>query len=289
MANFRGASRLQWKAAQPRLNSLVTARSGSEEHGESHCGGAHMIVRDPTDDCAVTDDIVLSVIIATYNARDLLADCLRSIERNPPGERYEVIIVDDASKDDTFDMVRRCFPEVRLLRNEVNRHYAFSNNRAVACSRGKYLLLLNNDTIVLAEAIDRMLAFLREHPHVGAVGCKLLNEDRSVQHSVKSLPNVGSAFFGARSIITRLFPGNPISRQHLLHLGRDMTTPFPAGYVSSAAVMLPRHVMDKVGESIGASPTTSTRIIVSGSPMSAIPPITCRRRRSFISITKAAR
>src|SRR3954447_5968387 len=137
--------------------------------------------------------LVISVIIATYNARQLLADCLDSIAANPPSEPYEVIVVDDASADGTSEMVRTRFPDVRLLRNEINRHYAFSNNRAFECARGQYLLLLNNDTVVLPRALDRMVEFLREHPEAGAVGCRLLNEDGSLQWSVKSLPNPASA------------------------------------------------------------------------------------------------
>jgi len=194
-----------------------------------------------------TTEIVLSVIIATYNARELLANCLRSIAQHPPKEPYEIIVVDDASVDCTSDMVRAQFPEVRLLRNEVNRHYAFSNNRAFELARGEYFLLLNNDTIVLPDALDRMIEFLRENPDAGAVGSKLLNEDGSIQWSVKSLPNPGSALFGARSALTRLFPKNPFTRRHLLHFDRDMTIPFTAGYVSSAAVMIPRHVVARVG------------------------------------------
>jgi GT2 family glycosyltransferase len=207
-----------------------------------------MMQPDPAAGARSESPVVLSVIIATYNARRLLADCLESIERNPPSEAYEVIVVDDASADDTSSMIRARFPGVRLLRNEVNRHYAFSNNRAFDCARGKYLLLLNNDTIVFPDALDRMVAFLREHPEAGAVGCKLLNEDGSIQWSVKSLPNPGSALFGARSPITRLLPNNPFARDHLLHMQSDLTTPFAAGYVSSAAVMIPRHVIDTVGE-----------------------------------------
>lgn len=206
-----------------------------------------MTERRPADDDRAEPQIVLSVIVATYNARQLLADCLDSIGQNRPSELYEVIVVDDASVDGTSEMVRSRFPDVRVLRNEVNRHYAFSNNRAFECASGEYLFLLNNDTIVLPDALDRMVAFLREHPEAGAVGCKLLNEDGSVQWSVKSLPNPGSALFGARSIITRLFPNNRFSRHHLLHLDCDMTSPLVAGYVSSAAVMIPRHVVDKVG------------------------------------------
>ncbi len=196
----------------------------------------------------VTPSVALSVIIPTYNARELLADCLQSIYQNPPGSPYEVIVVDDASVDGSSEMVRERFPEVRLLRNEVNRHYAHSNNRAFQHARGQYLYLLNNDTIVLPQALDRMLAFLQEHPEAGAVGSRLLNGDGSIQWSVKSLPNPGSALFGARSIITRIFPNNRYSRKHLQHLDRDLTKPFVAGYVSSASVMMPRSVVDQVGE-----------------------------------------
>jgi GT2 family glycosyltransferase len=145
-------------------------------------------------------------------------------------------------------MVPARFPGVRLLRNEINRHYASSNNRAFREAQGQYVLLLNNDTIVLPQALDRMLTFLRAHPEAGAVGSRLLNQDGTIQWSVKSLPNLGSALFGARSMVTRLFPNNPYSRRHLLHLDRDMTTPFIAGYVSSASIMIPRNIVDKVGD-----------------------------------------
>jgi len=195
----------------------------------------------------VTEPVTLSVIIPTYNARELLANCLRSIYQNAPREPYEVIVVDDASADGTSEMVRDRFAEVRLLRNEVNQHYARSNNRAIQHARGKYLHLLNNDTIVLPDAFDRMLAFLREHPDAGAVGSRLLNGDGTIQWSVKSLPNPGSALFGSRSIITRIFPNNPYSRKHLQHMGRDPIKPFVAGYVSSASIMMPRKVVDQIG------------------------------------------
>jgi N-acetylglucosaminyl-diphospho-decaprenol L-rhamnosyltransferase len=193
--------------------------------------------------------IALTIIIAAYNTRELLLDCLRSIYQNPPCEPYEIIVVDDASWDGTSEMVGACYPKVRLLRNETNRHYAFSNNWAFSIARGQCVLLLNSDTIVLPQALDCMLEFLQIHPEAGVVGCRLLNGDGTIQWSVKSLPNAGSALFGARSIITRLFPNNRYSRMHLLHLGRDMTAPFlvKSGYVSSAAFMVPREVACEVG------------------------------------------
>jgi GT2 family glycosyltransferase len=189
----------------------------------------------------------LSIIIATYNAREILADCLTSIYQNPPSEPYEIIVVDDASVDATSEMVRNRFPDVRLFTNATNRHYASSINLALKHARGEYLYLLNNDTIMLPSALDDMLGFLRQHPNVGVVGSKLLNEDGTIQWSVKTLPNMGSALFGARSIITRLFPNNRFSRKHLLHFDHDLSEPFIAGYVSSASMMIPSDVVRKVG------------------------------------------
>src|SRR5205085_8769246 len=183
----------------------------------------------------------------SYNARELLADCLQSIYDNPPSEPYEVIVIDDASADGTSETVRARFPEVRLLRNEINRHYSTSNNRAIEIARGQYLHLLNSDTIVLPDALDQMLAFLRKHPEAGAVGCRLLNGDGTIQWSVKSLPNPGSALFGARSIITQLFPNNRYSRKHLSHRDCDETEPFTGGYVFSASIIIPPKVVDQVG------------------------------------------
>lgn len=189
----------------------------------------------------------VSVIISTYNAREVVGDCLASIYRNPPSEPYEIILVDDASTDGTSDMVRARFPEVRLLQNEVNLHYTRSNNRALDMARGAYLYLLNNDTIVLPGAIDQMLAFLRSHPQAGAVGSKLLNEDGSIQWSVKALPDLGSALFGGRGPFTRLLPNNRYTRRRFLHHDRDGDEPFVAGYLSGASKMMPRRIIDEVG------------------------------------------
>lgn len=190
---------------------------------------------------------ILSIIIANYNGRDLLADCLQSIYANPPSCPFEVFVVDDASTDGSSEMVRSRFPQVRLLRNERNMHYGYSNNRAFDLAEGRYVYLLNNDTLVLPDALDRMVAFLEAHPSAGAVGSQLLNGDGSIQASVKSLPNPMSALFGARSVLTALFPGNPLARRHLLHLSHDMSKPFQAGYVSSASIMLRRDVIRRVG------------------------------------------
>ncbi len=201
----------------------------------------------PVGDDITEVEIVLTIILTCYNTRDLVADCLASIYQNPPSETYEVFLVDDGSVDGTSGMVRTTFPEVRLLRSDINRHYAHSNNWALDKARGCYVLLLNSDTVVLPRALDDMVGFLREHSDAGTVGCRLLNEDGSIQWSVKSLPNPVSALVGSRSFVARLFPNNAFSREHLLHIDRDMTRPFVAGYVSSAAAMMPLSVIKEIG------------------------------------------
>jgi len=191
--------------------------------------------------------IVLSIIIANYNAKALLAGCLESIYRHPPTRAFEVFVVDDASSDGSSAMVEEHFPQVHLLRNAHNVHYSTSNNRALDVAQGQYVYLLNNDTVMLPEALDAMMIFLDQHPQVGAVGSRLFNGDGTVQASVKTLPSMMSGLFGSRSMLTKLFPGNYFSRQHLLHLRHGLSAPFPAGYVSSASIMIRQEVIQRIG------------------------------------------
>jgi len=121
--------------------------------------------------------IVLSIIIANYNAKALLAGCLESIYRHPPTRAFEVFVIDDASSDGSSAMVEEHFPQVHLLRNAHNVHYSTSNNRALDVAQGQYVYLLNNDTVMLPEALDAMMIFLDQHPQVGAVGSRLFNGD----------------------------------------------------------------------------------------------------------------
>jgi GT2 family glycosyltransferase len=114
-------------------------------------------------------------------------------------------------------------------------------------ARGRYLFLLNNDTLVQPEAVDLLVDFMEAHPGVGCAGSKLLNEDGSIQESVKTLPNLRSAFFGARSYAYRWFPGNRFSKHELLNIGKEVNEPLEAGYVSSAAMVIRREIVVGIG------------------------------------------
>jgi GT2 family glycosyltransferase len=119
--------------------------------------------------------VELSVIIASHNTCRLLADCLTSIaSADPPANGYEVIVVDNASADGSADMVRREFPDVKLISNSKNLGFSAANNQGAAVAAGEYLLFLNSDTYVGRDALAAPLAYLRPNPQVGALTVRLV-------------------------------------------------------------------------------------------------------------------
>ncbi|MCL5999309.1 MAG: glycosyltransferase family 2 protein [Chloroflexi bacterium] len=149
----------------------------------------------------------LSIIIVNWNTRDLLRQCLSSIFADPPGIQYEVWVVDNASSDDSVQMVRRLFPQVQVIENPTNLGFARANNHGLELARARYALLLNSDTIVLPGALQELVRVANLHPEAGIVGCMLLNSDGSLQESWASFPTLWSEVTG-RNIRTRRSVGN---------------------------------------------------------------------------------
>src|SRR5439155_12254163 len=131
----------------------------------------------------------VSISVVSYNTRDLLADCLRSISAATHDLSYEVIVVDNASADGSADMVAAEFPDVQLVRNSENRGFAAANNQALSHARGCYVLLLNSDARLRPGAINEMAGFLDAQPTVGVVGGQLFNADGSFQSSYFDFPD----------------------------------------------------------------------------------------------------
>jgi GT2 family glycosyltransferase len=139
--------------------------------------------------------VKLSIIIVGWNVCDDLVRCLRSVERHAPSEPCEVIVIDNASVDGTVDTVRREFPHVTVLANGENRGFAAANNQGLARATGRYILLLNPDTVVRTGALDTMIQYMEVHEDVGVCGPLLLNSDGSIQASVRRFPNFRSALY----------------------------------------------------------------------------------------------
>jgi hypothetical protein len=124
----------------------------------------------------------ISVVIVSYRTREVLRDCLHSVQRHGvPG--MTVIVVDNDSRDGSAEMVCHEFPGVRLVQNATNAGFAVANNRGIDQSDGEYVLLLNSDTVVLPGAPAAMVEFLEAHPDAGAAGCRLLSPDGTIQAS----------------------------------------------------------------------------------------------------------
>lgn len=153
--------------------------------------------------------IELTVAIVTYDGLGLLRDCLGSIDRAGIGCAYEIVIVDNGSTDGTLEWLRRERPDVRVIANAANRGVAAGNNQCFAHGRGRYVLLLNNDTLVQRGMVDRMAAFADTHPRAGAVGGKLVNRDGSFQASHLAFPTLWSELKHATRLWALYDPGYP--------------------------------------------------------------------------------
>ncbi|MCB0153707.1 MAG: glycosyltransferase family 2 protein [Anaerolineae bacterium] len=138
----------------------------------------------------------LSIIIVNWNTCRLLTQCLTSIYDKVHHYTFEVIVVDNASTDQSVVTIRQQFPQVRLVENNENMGFAGANNQGLAIAQGRYVLLLNSDTIVLPAAFDDMVRFADQHPEAGMIGCKLLNEDGSLQESWAAFPTFWSELTG---------------------------------------------------------------------------------------------
>ncbi len=123
----------------------------------------------------------LSIIIVSYNTKDLLKECLISIYKNISQIKFEILVIDNNSRDGSPEMVEKKFPKVKLIKNRENKGFAAANNIGIKKSKGKYLLLLNSDTLVSPDSLEEMVKFMDRTPEAGVVGGKLLNPDGSLQ------------------------------------------------------------------------------------------------------------
>jgi len=150
----------------------------------------------------------VSIVVVSFNTREFTLACLKSIYRETSGAEFEVIVFDNASSDGSADAIAAEFPQARLIRSHQNVGFAAANNLSAAEAGGEYLLLLNPDTVVLDNAVRRLLAFARKNPDGGIFGGRTLNSDRSPNpKSCWGRPTLWSTL--NRGIgLSYLFPGN---------------------------------------------------------------------------------
>jgi hypothetical protein len=149
--------------------------------------------------------IDVSIIVVAWNVRELVRECLESTWRETRDVSFEVIYVDNASVDGTVQMVRREFPRTRIIENDENLGFIKANNQAIAVARGRYVLLLNSDTVVLDGAIQKTVAFADQNPDAAVVGCRVLNRDRSLQRACFMYPSLLNLLLAA-TYLYKIFP-----------------------------------------------------------------------------------
>lgn len=132
----------------------------------------------------------VSVVIVNWNTRDITRNCLNSVHAASGPVAYEIIVVDNGSSDGSADMICKEFPNVELIRNSNNVGFAAANNQGIRIAQGRYVLLLNSDTIVKDAAIAKAVAFADAHPEAGLVGCQTRCPNGAIQYNCYLYPSL---------------------------------------------------------------------------------------------------
>lgn len=187
----------------------------------------------------------LSVVIVSWNVKENLANCLKSIEENPASEPFEVIVVDNASSDGTVESVKNNFHQAVVIANDRNLGFAAANNQGIEKSQGEYILLLNPDTIVHSGSLDVLIEFMDKNEDVGICGPQLLNQDGTIQSSVRCFPTFRGALY-RHTVIKYLGLFKNEYRKWLMK-SFDHKTKMDVDQVMGAALMVRRLIIEDVG------------------------------------------
>jgi GT2 family glycosyltransferase len=188
----------------------------------------------------------LTVLIISFNSWFHLNNCIRSVQRSDHSV-HEILVIDNASVDDSSEKLRRSFPDVHLIQNRHNIGHAQAVRQGFAAARGSRILLLDADTELDRNAIRIMSDYLDEHPEVCMVAPRTYYPDGTVQQTARNFPSAINGIFGRQSLLTRLFPNNPFSRRYLSRESLDSSKPFQVEFISAACMFFRTSVLDTVG------------------------------------------
>ena len=188
----------------------------------------------------------VSIVIVSYNVRDVLKACLESITRQDAGLTVQTIVVDNASADDSVAMVRDAFPDTLLVESDRNLGFSGANNVGLKHATGRHILLLNPDTQMEPDVLSRMIEYIDANPEVGMLSCKLITADGSLDLACRrSFPSLWDGFCRA-SGLSKAFPRSRLfARYNLTYLDEDQTCEVEA--VNGAFMFVRREALDNVG------------------------------------------
>ena len=187
----------------------------------------------------------VSIIIVSWNTRDILCNCLESVYKQTRKVDFEVIVIDNASVDGSVEMVKNKFHSVNLIANSRNRGFAAANNQGIAIAKGRFVLLLNSDTITLDDAISKTVSFADDNPDAAVVACKVLNPDKTLQPTCFMFPSILNMVLSS-SYIYKLFPRSKFfGRQHMTWWNRDDVREVDAA--TGCYMLVRREAIEQVG------------------------------------------
>lgn len=188
----------------------------------------------------------LSIVILSYNVRELLMGCLNSIKDADISIPFEVIVIDNASKDESGNMVIKEFPEYRLIQNSKNLGFAAGNNIAKDIVRGEYVLFLNPDTKVFPEVIEKTLLYLNNNPEVGALSCKLVLDNGKLDLDVRRsfiTPWIGFSHLILRA--DKIFPRSKLFGKYWYGYINENTT-HEVDVIQGAFMLVRKKILDSI-------------------------------------------
>lgn len=188
----------------------------------------------------------LTVVIVNYNVSEHLRQCLLTVERASQEIDCEIYVVDNNSDDNSCSMVNEEFPDIYLIKNQTNAGFSVANNQAIRLARGKYILLLNPDTLVEEETFIKCIKFMDSHNDAGVLGVKMVNGDGEfLPESKRALPSAGSAFFKSFGLAF-LFPWLKVfNRYYLPAVGIDETA--KSEVISGAFMFIRKETLNITG------------------------------------------
>jgi GT2 family glycosyltransferase/lipopolysaccharide/colanic/teichoic acid biosynthesis glycosyltransferase len=192
------------------------------------------------------NSIKISVVIVSYNVRDFLLHSLQSINKALEKVTFEIIVVDNSSVDGSAQAVRKYFPIVDVIENDLNTGFSAANNVGIQKASGEYIVLINPDTLVQEDTFLKLIEFMDKTLDAGGATCKILNPDGTFsidsRHSVPKPSTALWKFLG----LNRLFPKNKIfGRYNLTYLNPDET--YPVDAISGSFMFLRKKAMDEIG------------------------------------------
>ncbi|HOT89642.1 MAG TPA: glycosyltransferase, partial [Bacteroidales bacterium] len=188
----------------------------------------------------------LSIVIVNYNVKYFLEQCLTSVKNACKNIDNEIIIVDNNSVDGSIKMIHEKFPEVKIIENKENLGFSKANNQAIQIAQGKYILLLNPDTVVEEETFSKILDFMNSNPDAGGLGVKMIDgKGKFLPESKRGLPTPSVAFYKIFGF-SRIFPKSKIFGQyHLSYLDKNKV--HEVAILSGAFFMIRKETLLKTG------------------------------------------